>query len=300
MKNWLIYFYDLDVSEIHQVKKKYTFKIASYEYMLFEYHHDPTLIDEIYDLSTNLLRYGIYCHQIVLNKQSKPLTYINGVPYILLKMYPELNKKIDLKDLLSYNNIPISNIQKLRRDDWKSLWIEKMDYFEYQVSQFGKKFPLIRESFSYFLGFVETGISFLNTVNFKNEKLVLSHKRLTSNHTLFDLYNPLNFIIDFRIRDVCEYFKEKFVHDANILDEIKNYLLTNHLSAGELQLFFIRMLYPSFYFDRYEMILNEEGDESVLIPILENVEKYEKLLKELYMFISLYVSLPNVEWIKKP
>lgn len=295
-----MYFYNLDVSEIHQVKKKYTFFIDPYEYMFFEYNQDPIMIQDIYDLSIDLAKYGIYAHQIILNKQGNPLTYINGTPYILLVMHPNLKKKIELSNLLSYNHITLSSNQKLRRDNWKSLWIEKMDYFEYQVNQFGKKFPIIRESFSYFLGFVETGISAFNEIHINNQKLVLSHKRLTYNHTLFDLYNPLNFIIDFQVRDVAEYFKEEFVHNQKVMEEIKKYIQNSRLTSEELQLFFIRMLYPSFYFDRYEMVLNNEVDESILIPIIDLSNQYEILLKDLYYFILNYTVLPNIEWIKKP
>ena len=42
------------------------------------------------------------------------------------------------------------------------MWIRKIDYFEYQISQFGKKYPIIRESFNYYVGLAENGISLLN------------------------------------------------------------------------------------------------------------------------------------------
>lgn len=36
------------------------------------------------------------------------------------------------------------------------MWVQKIDYFEYQVSQMGKKYPVIRESSIYYVGLAES------------------------------------------------------------------------------------------------------------------------------------------------
>ena len=43
-----------------------------------------------------------------------------------------------------------------------------------------------------------------------SDYLTISHKRITNQTTLFDLYNPLELIIDLNVRDVAEYIKFKF------------------------------------------------------------------------------------------
>ena len=104
--------------------------------------------------------------------------------------------------------MPLAN-KNLDCSDWKRLWEEKIDYFEYQLSQFGNKHPLIRESFAYYTGYVEMAISLLNDLPKKNNNLVLTHKRIRGNSTLYDLYDPFNFVIDHKVRDAAEYFKSK-------------------------------------------------------------------------------------------
>ena len=49
------------------------------------------------------------------------------------------------------------------------------------------------------------------------------HKRIKLNSTLFDLYNPLNLIIDFKVRDFAEYIKDCLINDGDyksIIDKI--------------------------------------------------------------------------------
>ena len=71
------------------------------------------------------------------------------------------------------------------------------------------------------------------------------------------------------------------------------------LTRYEYLMFFIRMLYPSFYFDLYEDIMHYNKDEKLLIPAIEHINEYEILLKKLYIFIGNIVTLPEIEWIKK-
>ena len=299
MKNALSYYYNLNPIEIHQINNRYKFKIDNDYYTLLEIKMDNN-INEIYELSKYLNSIGIYTHQIILNLQNNITTYVNNNNYVLLKTYDEMNKKIQLEDIINFSNIT-SNISKninLRRDNWYNLWINKLDYFEYQISQIGIKYPLIRESFSYFAGMTETAISFLINEKINNNIFSICHNRVKRNNTLFDLYNPFNFIIDTRIRDVTEYFKEMF-YIEDPYDYIIEYIKYNNLSNDELKLLYIRMLYPSYYFDLYEDIINKNKDEKELEKIIKKVNEYELLLKKIYIYINNIVKLPDIEWIKK-
>ncbi len=301
MKNALQYYYHLMVQDIHQVDGVYKFAIQNQYYALYPYDGDTNYINIIYRFSIRLLEQGIYCHQIMLNINQEMITYINQIPYILLRSNYALDEKITMEHLIMFSNMT-SNIQyleELRHDNWEKLWSEKIDYFEYQVNQFGKAHPIIRESFSYFVGLAETGISLLNQTKLDYKNLVISHKRMKRNQTVFDLYNPLSFIIDVKIRDVCEYFKESFVSNEDIWKDIEFYLTNNTLTSYEYLMFLIRMFYPSFYFDLYEDIMKNNKDEKLLLPVIRLASRYEQLLKQIYFYIGHFVALPDIEWIKK-
>ena len=134
-------------------------------------------------------------------------------------------------------------------------------------------------------------------INYKN--LSVSHKRIKKNTTLFDLYNPLNFILDVEVRDACEYFKEMFKNDTDPFEEIKTYIENSNLTKDDIKLFYIRMYYPSFYFDKYEDIIENDDNEEELLDIIEKTDEYERLLNKIYYFLINYSELPFVEWIKK-
>lgn len=136
-----------------------------------------------------------------------------------------------------------------------------------------------------------------NKLNYN--ELVIAHKRITKDNTLYDLYNPLNFIIDFKIRDASEYFKELFKNDINPLEQIKLYIENSNLNNQDYLIFYIRMFYPSFYFDLYETIIENNDDDDKLKKIINKSLEYEKLLKEITIYLKKYINLPEIEWIKK-
>ena len=99
----------------------------------------------------------------------------------------------------------------------------------------------------------------------------ISHKVLRPPDKVDSLYNPLNIIYDYRVRDVAEYIKNSFWTDNhNIYNELNNYLYKNNLSLNEVKLLISRVLFPSFYFDLYEDIFNYNKDEKILNNILKN------------------------------
>lgn len=301
MKNVLNYFYNLNSFDIHQIDGIYKFNINNNLYCFIEYTRDIREIKEIYNLSIELFHRGIYCHQIISNKDGNLITYVNQVPYVLLQVYVDMDKKIDLKDIEFFSNITnlFEYSELLKRNNWSLLWESKIDYFEYQMSQLGKKHYIIRDSFNYYIGFVENGISLLNSIKIDYKYYVVQHRRIKYNDTLFDLYNPLNFIIDLKIRDSCEYFKEQFIYSDNIFNDIKEYLIRNNLSTYECLMFFIRMLYPSFYFDLYEEIIEDKKEERDLLHIVNNSNNYQLLISNIYLFFKSYIPIPEIEWLKK-
>lgn len=206
---------------------------------------------------------------------------------------------IGLSDILFLNSFELSNNDRLKRNNWIELWSDKNDYLEYQISQIGKKYPLIRESFSYYLGLAETCIALYNEINTSNLPLYLSHDRIKKEYTFYELYNPFNMVLDFKVRDVAEYFKSSFFGDKeNILDELLNFISYNRLLYEEWVLFFIRMLYPSYYFDCYEEIINERLPEDKLKKIIEKNQEFEMVLLQIYRRLRNFPDFPIVDYFE--
>ena len=288
MKNAIKYYYNLDVDSIRQINDTYFLVIQNETYYLVKYEGDIT---NIY----NLVKDISWCHQIIKNMDGKLVTIINESSYVLLKLKC-VSRKISLNDVYELNGYYIFN-KTDSNYNWDQLWEYKIDYLEYQMSQFGKKYPIIRESFSYFDGLTENAIQFYKTIKNNKPNMFISHNRIKYNSDLIELYNPLNFIIDSRVRDVAEYFKSSFFSKKNMIKEIKEYM--NILTKDEIMYFFARMLFPSFYFDLYEEIITGQKDEKEMYEIINNIENYEVMLKDIYTYIRNSIGIVNIEWLIK-
>lgn len=297
MKNIINYYYNFKVGEIRQRDGITYFYIENIKYVFIPYTKDLTLVTGIYELNHALINRNIYTHQIILNIQGQILTYVNNEYYIMLKlMY--LDGKVSLQDVLYLNNIELDGPELLKRNDWNKLWSEKNDYLEYQVSQLGKKHPIIRESFAYYLGLAETSIALVNELNLNETKLYLSHIRIKNEYSLYDLYSPLNMILDYKVRDAAEYFKSKYFSGLDIMDELKLFFMYNNLTYEEWVLFFARIMYPSYYFDKYEDIINGLVAEEEIEKIINEHESFEEILVMIYFNLRSFPNFPIIDYLE--
>ena len=296
MKNAIKYYYNLNPKSIHQINKIYKFKIQNKKYILYPCLKTIDEIKEIYELYMYLNMYGIYCHKIILNINDNIITQINEIKYILLNIDID-NRKIEKEDIIFYTNIIIepSRFNLLKRQNWYQLWINKTDYVEYQISQFKKKYPLIKESIDYYIGIAENCISLLSS--FKNTtNATINHNRISETTTTEEFYNPLNFIIDYKVRDIAEYLKSLMIRE-DITNNIIDYIRCCNLTDNDKELLFVRLLYPSTYFDMYEKIIENQNDESTLEYFVKENIYYEKNIKKIYNYIRSISNLPEIEWL---
>lgn len=297
MKNVMMYYYNLEPNEIHQVGKEYHFFYQEQMYLFLPYNRPLEELNELHMVSVWLCEKGFCSHQIIKNEQGKLYTDLQGAIYVLLKVQRGSKSSICIGEIISLQKftIPIDNYKHLHRQKWDILWSNKIDYFEYQISQFGKKYPVIRESFSYFSGLAENAIAYVHNLS-EDSRFVLSHKRIKIDMTEIDLYNPLNFVIDDRTRDVAEYFKDKFFYGYLSFEEIKYYLLYC-IDQREFSKFFARMLFPSYYFDIYEDIMANKKKEKDLLKVIHKTSLYEHFLFMICTFMNQYVYVAKPEWI---
>ena len=259
------------------------------------------IIESIYELNQQLIYRNMYYHKIITNKDNSVITMLENKPFVMLKLSPVKDMPITIFDIKGTDVVTINKkLEQLVRFNWTTLWENKIDYFEYQVNQFGKRYPKIRDSFGYYAGITETGISLYRMINNnQNNKMIVSHKRINHNSTLYDLYNPLNLVIDYKVRDVAEYFKSLFLIRENVFEDIIYYFNQNYLTGYECLIFFNRMLYPSFYFDIYEKIIESEKNIEKLDDIIKKNKDYEELIKSIYNYLAYNINVPDIEWLKK-
>lgn len=292
MQNFLSYFYNINVEDITQINNKYSFIYNNDAYILEELKDvNEALIIDTYNLCIELLQNGIMCNQIILNNENKIVTYNDNKIWVLMKTVNNYNERVTFQDIFSF---PIkANVEIAKNNDWKTLWSNKIDYLEYQINQFGLDYPILRESFAYFNGLCENAIQLFNEVT--NDDLYIMHKRIKYNMSYYDFYNPFNMILDTKVRDMAEYFKDAFIFKSNIDTELELFLNNYYLNNNERLLFIIRMFYPTFYLDIFEKIINKQISEEEIAKIISNIDKYEELLYKLTKITGFH----SIEWLKK-
>ena len=211
MNNYINFYYELYPDNIVKNKDNYTFVINNEKYYFTIYNRDIAEIDTIFKLNREMIARNSLVHEIILNKKNEPLTLVDGVYYILLRVYVNDTKIISIDDILfmlnSNDSIMDNNI--IGRTDWVKLWSLKIDYFEYQIGHLIKKYPYIYNTVDYYIGLGENAIEYIKELSEEkmNTNLSVTHRRIGANSTLFDLYNPLNLVIDYKVRDIAEYIK---------------------------------------------------------------------------------------------
>lgn len=304
MKETLEYYYGLDIESIEELDGKYHFKIENQDYFFVFYNRGIEELEDIINVSNEMVKKGINVHKILINRNNSFLTKVGEYNYILFAV-SNLNEEYDIFDMVKISEKLVLNNNKsnLYRNNWGTLWSEKIDYFEYQVRELSIEKDVVKNSFSYYVGMAENAISYVNNTNMKYGgdayRIVLSHRRVFYPNYKLNYLNPLSFVFDLEVRDIAEYLKAMFFKKdiSFCLDELSSYLKIRHFSLYEYQMLYARLLYPTYYFDVYESVMNKNGDEEQLVNIIKKCDSYEEFLKKAYLEISKYAKIDKIEWI---
>lgn len=299
MKNMIEYYYDIKIDTINTKDDYYTFNINNKNYIFKQYYHNNITAEAHLRLSSILYNIGV--NNIIPNKYNSPITVIEGNQYILLEN--KNNYKISLPLISNISNTQIPNtelIKSLERNNWEILWSNKIDYYEIQINENKKKFPLIRETFDYFIGMAENAISYLVNTKLETIPNFLDKKVLSHNSIYQQLFDPSNIIFDHKARDLAEYIKYSFwFNNKNIFFELNEYFNYNKYSEYGIRVLFSRILYPSFYFELYDQIINGKKDEKELNKIIGKINEYEYYLYKVYIYLKKFYNIPEINWLKK-
>lgn len=305
MKNILNYYYSLYPNEVRYNNEKYFFEYMDSKYVFEVFKRPLSDIDSIYKINRQMIQRDILVHEIILNNDKKILTFVNNTPYILMEIFVNEKIRITLPEICHINNdsINIESDNILSRNDWVNLWEIKIDYIESQINEVGKKYPNLSNYANYYIGLAENAIFYVRNAN-KIEDLdfkSVCHKRINYYDEFYTLYNPTEYIYDYRFRDVCEYIKSAFFNGEDTYTILNEYFMNNILSYKEALLFYGRLLYPSYFFDMYDDIINNNLEEKLIEKIILRTNEYEIFLYNVYLLLlKLYNRyIPSVDWIIK-
>lgn len=295
MNNAILFFFNISALEIKKLNNNYYFSYLGNNYVIYNYERDINEVLEIYYLNLELLNNGIIGYEIILTKDKEVLFSYGDRLYALMKFPNIRNRTITYEDIINFSFSPNMKIKFLDKSNWGDNWANKIDFTLYQFDQVKNKYPIIEESIDYFIGLWENAISYFND-NAVSLKKYICHKRITYDMDLLEFFNPFNFVIDYKERDMGEYLK-LFVLNNNFTVSSLDKFFSN-IDRNSAILLISRVLFPSYYFDLYEDIVIDKKDESSLNFILQKKNNILYLLEYIYNK-SANLNIVIIDWIKK-
>lgn len=287
MKNIINYYYGLFPDKVIHQENIFYFWFNKNKYYFVPFINDENMVLTIYE---KFLSEKKKINKILLNKFGKLVTKYKNSDYAMIMVDCIENEIIELEN---FYNISFEG----KVSDWAKIWEQKLDYFEYQVNQRGLGKDNILNSFSYYVGLGENAIQYYNFVDKKEVDTGIQHKRLYAKNYEINYYNPLNMIIDYSVRDLAEYIKFLFFFGDFKEEKIIRYLDKLSLNNSMFNLFYARLLFPTYYFDFYEKFINDEEDDNNLLIILAKSTDFEIFLKNMYIYFSNKYQLIRIEWL---
>ena len=299
MKKIIEYYYRYKNIELNNIGEVYFFNYYNKKYILSICRRSDEELNEINRLLSN----NKYYTKIVPNVFNQLTTFIKGKKYILVEKNNKYNNEIiSINDIINqYKIVNIKDYNALLRNDWYNLWTKKIEYIEYQREHIKNKYISIDQYLDYFIGMAENAISYykitIETFKENNQNIfVLSHKRINS-LLKSDYYNINDLIIDYPVRTLSEYLKYRFYNDKINNKEITSILINTSYDEFLYRLLFSRMLFPSYFFDVYEKIVNDDLPEIEIMSIINKIKKYEKFLKNIFYLINKKSRIPAIDWL---
>lgn len=274
MKSLLMYNYDLKNPSIYNVNNRIYIKDNNEIYLLEEVNKK--------DLYYYISRIDKSYNPIINKKDNDIFFFYKDRKYILEHIN---SKKISLEEII----IDYKNKIIVKKNNWKELWIKKID----KIEKINADNQEIKELNNYYIGMAETAVSFLNNNKDKIEEKENSICRIRIDDINYRSND--NLIIDCKERDYAEYIKYLFF--SNKKKEILIFLNRLDLKKYNKYLIFARLLFPTYYFDIVEnIIINNNNQKKYIENIKNRIEEYEEQLSTIYN--SLFTD-NDIKWLNK-
>lgn len=299
MKEYIKYYYQLAVLNLHFVHGKYYFSDGKNKYLLEPVDFYEDTLEEIYQNYLSFLSTSKNFHEIVKSVYQTVSVIIEKKRYVLLKMSSVPDQSIQIFDLKKEWGILFYPQKKnsVTKIPWSHLWEQKIDYFEELFVSGKNDFSIQPDLFFYFIGMGEVAISYYRETlrtfsSYQELPLVPSHRRVSSSMSFVEYYDPVSIIFDYRIRDISEFMKNSFWQSSYDLSSFESFLNQVQFQKIEAQLFLSRLLFPSFYFDYLETEKNQN-------EFYDRVEEYQSFLSFIYQYLYDRYGVDEIFWLKK-
>lgn len=298
MKNLINYLYKIEITDIIKEDNYYLIKEMGNTYLFSEINNMGNFM-YIYNICNILNQSMFFSYKVKTNIYNDFITEIEGKKYYLLYLNNDYKCEVDFLDMLNFYD-KSSNFLKNNfkyQLNWDVLWESKIDYLTKHIenNKISNKRLLIL--LYYYLGVSENALLYIKEIKSNytfsiNDKVSFTHRRVVLPCKKIFFYNPQNFIIDLEVRDIAEYIKSLYYNDLDYLNDLEYYLKVSNLTKYSASLLYVRIVYPSLFFDYYE-----SKSDIFYFEKFYNIGEYESFIKKTYELINSYVNIEKISWL---
>lgn len=284
MESKIKYYYNLLVEKIVK-KENFSLFVADNNLYILK---KETNISPIFFIKNDFIN-------VIKNKDGQYITNIENIEYVVLK--------VEKNQYNIYDRFVIEHSDTENSISTSSLWIEKNKYLEQQILNFSMNKDELIQSFDYYMGLAENAIAIMKKIENKSEakKEYVCHRRIYYPNNTINYYDPTNYVIDYKSRDIAEYIKSWFFKEENVkISEIESFIKKYKLNNLDLLILYARLIYPTYYFDVFEdLILSKDNAEAKqkLLNIINKTKKYQQTITDIFEIYVQDSTLPYIKWI---
>ena len=107
MNNAILFFYNINVSNVEKINKNYYFNYLNNNYGVYSYNRDVLEARSIYSLNLELLNKGLIGYEIISTITGEILFIYEGNYYIMMKFPDIQNRMINYQDILDLMHLDL-------------------------------------------------------------------------------------------------------------------------------------------------------------------------------------------------
>ena len=295
MKNIISYLYNMDIIDIKEYKNNsYIIKTNNSSYLLVSDFNQKSL-STLYSIISPMNQYHFISYKIENNLYGNITFDYDSKTYVLINIKNDYNEEANFDDVIELSNLTNNLLKnKLKyKNNWVTLWESKINYLSEHFINHISTNKNITSYFYYYVGVSESLFRYIKSINSNDDissYISISHPRLYYPNKKLDYYNPLNFIIDLKVRDIAAYIKNLYLNELDYEGELKYYLKTNLLNIYLASMLYARILYPSSFFDQYENSFDVKNRYL-------DIDSYENFAKNIHNIINSFIKIDKIKWL---
>ena len=142
MKETINYYYNVYPNEVYYINNGVYFFLDEIKYYFVKFERNLNEINVLVKISNDLYNRNILVDTFIKTKTGNFYVNILNEVYVLLRVNSYEDDACNLKDIVYFNNLLISNNNSINLS-WPILWAKKIDEFELSVSEVNLENPIV-------------------------------------------------------------------------------------------------------------------------------------------------------------